>query len=434
MPDPIKPKDGFFEVGIDRGAVLRNRFIMPPFSVLSARDGQWTQRKREWYDFGARGAVGSELMDDDYTLEDDMWQADQVRDTEYDHKLERKKKSGKCFAIGDKAEWDRKKAEDELRRSGKHYNVGCQYDGKKKEIRAIQEFSLSGTGTQNREKERNAAGAPGGGSGKTCYIDINKGGNNVLEASMKTEKYKRGAASTPIFDPVLCELMYNWFCPDQGEIFDPFAGGSVSGIVAEALGYKFTGIELRPEQVEANERQAKLTGTHPTWINGDSVKLGSLLPQGKQYDMLYSCPPYYDLVVYSNRPEDGSTLPTYELFMEWYGDIFRKCVKRLKDNRFVVIVVGDFRDDRGCYRNFVYGDNVKCFTDLGLHYYNEIILMTSVGSLPIRVGRQFGKHRKIGRTHQNVMVFYKGNPREIYKHFKQLGDVEWSERDEPESD
>jgi hypothetical protein len=28
-----------------------------------------------------------------------------------------------------------------------------------------------------------------------------------------------------IFNPVLCELMYHWFCPENGKILDPFAGG-----------------------------------------------------------------------------------------------------------------------------------------------------------------------------------------------------------------
>lgn len=37
--------------------------------------------------------------------------------------------------------------------------------------------------------------------------------------------------------------------------------------------------------------------------------------------------------------------------------------------------------------------------------------MTAVGSLPIRAGKQFSSGRKLGKTHQNVLVFVKGNPR-----------------------
>ena len=47
----------------------------------------------------------------------------------------------------------------------------------------------------------------------------------------------------------------------------------------------------------------------------------------------------------------------------------------------------------------------------GARYYNEAILVTAVGSLPIRVGKQFRSGRKLGKTHQNVLVFCKGDPK-----------------------
>lgn len=60
-----------------------------------------------------------------------------------------------------------------------------------------------------------------------------------------------------IFDPVLCELVYRWFCPPGGRVLDSYAGGSVRGIVAAVLGRPYVGIELRLDQIEANEEQAK---------------------------------------------------------------------------------------------------------------------------------------------------------------------------------
>ncbi len=48
---------------------------------------------------------------------------------------------------------------------------------------------------------------------------------------------------TSIFDPVLCELVYTWFKPLEGnKILDPLAGGSVRGVVAAVLGFDYTGI------------------------------------------------------------------------------------------------------------------------------------------------------------------------------------------------
>lgn len=86
---------------------------------------------------------------------------------------------------------------------------------------------------------------------------------------------ERTITGTSVFDPVLCELAYRWFCPPGGLILDPFAGGSVRGIVASKLGRKYLGIDLRAEQIEANRQQAKTIGgkPKPKWIEGDAVDL-----------------------------------------------------------------------------------------------------------------------------------------------------------------
>lgn len=230
---------------------------------------------------------------------------------------------------------------------------------------------------------------------------------------------------TSIFDPVLCELIYRWFCLPGGEILDPFAGGSVRGIVAGYLGYNYTGIELRPEQVAANQKQMHIVsnGHKPTWLIGDADSVDTLAP-GK-YDLLFSCPPYYNLEIYSDLPGELSALPTYEDFLRAYSKIIAKCVAMLKGNRFACFVVGDIRDKQGFYRNFP-ADTIKSFQEAGMLLYNEAILITAVGSLPLRVIRQFQAGRKLGKTHQTVLIFYRGNPKKI----KELGEVECAE--EPE--
>ena len=216
------------------------------------------------------------------------------------------------------------------------------------------------------------------------------------------------ASGTSIFDPVLCELAYSWFCPKGGLILDPFAGGSVRGIVASKLGRQYVGVELRPEQVEANRLQGDelCADPLPVWHTSDSRNLDRICSD-VDADFVFSCPPYADLEVYSDDPQDLSTLK-YEEFRPAYFDIIAKACARLKDNRFACFVVGDVRDKRGSYYNFV-GDTVEAFKAAGLHFYNEAILVTSVGSLPIRVSKQFTSGRKLGKTHQNVLVFVKGD-------------------------
>lgn len=214
-------------------------------------------------------------------------------------------------------------------------------------------------------------------------------------------------SNASIFDPVLCELAYSWFSPPCGAVLDPFAGGSVRGIVASRLGRTYTGVDLRLEQVQANRDQAGIGGQPPpSWIHGDSRNLAQLCP-GLAADFVFSCPPYADLERYSDDPADLSTL-AYAEFAKAYREIIAAACGLLKQDRFACFVVGEVRDKHGRYYNFV-GDTVEAFRAAGLHYYNEAILVTPVGSLQLRAGKQFTASRKLGKGHQNVLVFVKGD-------------------------
>lgn len=247
------------------------------------------------------------------------------------------------------------------------------------------------------------------------------GGSQWQAIDYNGDRGEETHTGTSIFDPVLCEIAYKWFCTDNGLIIDPFAGGSVRGIVASYLGYQYIGIDLRKEQIEANKVNAedvlKYKDIFPVWHVGNSLNIDKILKDVKA-DFIFSCPPYFDLEIYSDNQEDLSTLD-YETFSIQYTEIITKSVALLKDNRFACFVVGDVRDKKGFYRNFV-DLTKKAFIDAGALFYNEMILVNTLGSLPIRINKQFCGYRKIGKTHQNVLVFYKGDPKEIKNNFKEI--------------
>jgi DNA modification methylase len=235
-------------------------------------------------------------------------------------------------------------------------------------------------------------------------------GPSVRRAPDGTLDYQ-ASNGTSIFDPVLCELVYRWFCPPGGLVLDPFAGGSVRGIVAAKLGRRYLGIDLRPEQLAANRAQAARICPDagrlaPVWLEGDAIDLARLAPEPA--DLVFTCPPYGDLEVYSADPRDLSTL-AFADFVTKYRAIVAAAVAVLKPDRFAAVVVGDFRDKAGFYRRFISATE-QAFEDAGARLYNEAVLITAVGSLPIRVGIIFDKARKLGKTHQNVLVFVKGHP------------------------
>jgi DNA modification methylase len=212
---------------------------------------------------------------------------------------------------------------------------------------------------------------------------------------------------TSIFDPVLCEVLYSWFCPDGGAILDPFAGGSVRGIVANYLSYKYTGLELRQEQVDSNREQSLNIlpiENQPQWYCGDSDKLLDDNWQHK-FDFIFSCPPYADLEVYSDLPDDLSNMD-YKDFLTKYCSIIKKSLELLKPNSYACFVVGDVRDKQGYYLDFI-SDTKKAFINSGAKLYNEIILVAPIGTGAMQAGRNFPIGLKVHKRHQNVLIFKK---------------------------
>jgi Fe-S-cluster containining protein len=338
--------DGDGAVG-EAAASLAERFGVPPFSVLDARQGYWQTRKRAWLALGIRSELG--------------------------------------------------RGEDLL-------------------VRMLHPDQQVGK--------------------RLTYVASDKPIDEMDEVSAKI--LERGSG-TSIFDPVLCELAYRWFTPPAGTVLDPFAGGSVRGIVAAALGHPYIGVDLSADQVGANVTQwadlnESVNRVHPnapepTWVIGDSSTPDTLTTAAPApVDFVFSCPPYGDLEAYSDDPADLSKMKHPE-FITAYRAAIANAVDRLADDRFACVVVGDFRDKQGNYRNFV-SDTIAAFLDSGCHLYNEAILITAVSSLPLRAGRQFTIGRKLGKTHQNVLVFVKGDPKGAVKALGdvvEFGDLAWDD-------
>lgn len=231
-------------------------------------------------------------------------------------------------------------------------------------------------------------------------------GRDVSVINMDTKaKENNSIEYISIFDPALCEVLYHWFCPLGAEILDPFAGGSVRGIVANKLGYKYTGIDIRQEQIDCNREQGLNIldiNNQPQWYVGDSNEV--LDGFNKKFDFVFSCPPYADLEVYSDLKGDISNMPYIE-FMKAYESIISKSCNLLKNGGYACFVVGEVRDKKGNYIGFV-PDTINAFKKCGMNFYNEAILLNPVASASMRANGNMNS-KKLVKIHQNILIFKK---------------------------
>jgi len=378
---------------------LSHRFIVPPFSVLDARQGYWQDRKRAWQDLGLvdEAGRGDNLLNMSPTA---MMQRGKGRrqpagptngPTKSQAGIESAQEQGPPTGPRGQAHANAPQGEltaDPPRLAArKHGSIPEHLDVKRPD--------------PYQERFGRPGPAP-----PTSATDLEGEGGGLL-------------TGTSAFDPVLAEILISWFCPEAGLVLDPCAGGPTRGLVAAALGRRYTGVDIRVGQVEADRlvagpvlgvlRQERTVVHEPVWLVGDGREVGGL---GLEADFVLTCPPYYDLERYSGEPADLSNAASYTEFLAGLLAMLRGAANLLKVNRFFAIVVGEIREQGGArfYRRFV-PDVIDILLGAGLSYYNEAILVTAVGSLPIRTARAFEASRKLGKTHQNVLVFVKGDPR-----------------------
>lgn len=207
-----------------------------------------------------------------------------------------------------------------------------------------------------------------------------------------------------VFPAPLMEMIILRYAGPQGShILDAFAGGPPRGLVSCIMGHKYTGFEIRQAQIDENLdvlKRLELSGAN--YVNGD----GCLLDTDGMFDCGVTCPPYYDLEVYSDQQGDISNHRSYAEFNAsmWY--CANAYFERLKPGAFCCIVVGLFRNKvTGELIDFP-ADTVQNFREAGFLYWQNIVLSKNFASAAIRAGNAW-RGRKLIPIFENLLVFKK---------------------------
>lgn len=202
--------------------------------------------------------------------------------------------------------------------------------------------------------------------------------------------------------PLMEMILVRYGGPVGSTVLDAFAGGPPRGLVSTIMGHRYTGFDIRQEQIDENEKllkTLKLTGAR--YINGD----GRFLDIDEQFDCAVTCPPYHDLEVYSEQENDISNMESYSCFNAAMWMSAQAHFDRLKPGAFACIIVGLFRDKQGELIDFP-SDTVENFREAGFKYWQHIILSKNFASAAVRAGNAW-RGMKLVPRHENLLIFRK---------------------------
>jgi DNA modification methylase len=232
----------------------------------------------------------------------------------------------------------------------------------------------------------------------------------TLNSSRSDRRSGVNGGKCSVFNPHLAQMILSAYCIPNANIFDAFGGGGTRGYISTRMGHKYTGIEIRGEEVDRIKQMFDKWGINFDILLGDSRNF----KLDKKFDFSFTCPPYYDLEVYSKMDGDLSAYQTYEEYL----NNLKKCIKTtydcLKDNSLSIWVVGNFRNKKGELEH-LNGDLIRIAKEVGFKLWDEIIWMGASNVALTRCGK-FEVNRKCVRMHEYIIILKKYSEKQESKY------------------
>jgi len=279
---------------------------------------------------------------------------------------------------------------------------------------------IEAAGERNGVKNPKFASREGAWQGESGMANVVLAKQTVEAGEIKNDMTKSLNANVSVLDPVACEIILRFFMPLDGcRVYNPFGGGVQFGFVTGDCGYEYLSSEIRQNQADANNAICQ-DFYNTKWLVSDSSKFK---PKQK-YDLVFTCPPYYqveDYLDYDGKPPVGelNSLPTYEEFRDTLFQGYKNAIEALNDNCFFVVMTGDSRDKNGAY----YGceaEHELFFKEQGLHIYNKIVYLECEFTRLAHAKRTL-HYRKFPKREQKILIFYKGDMSKIKDRHVNIG-------------
>lgn len=203
--------------------------------------------------------------------------------------------------------------------------------------------------------------------------------------------------------PLMEWILVRYGGDNGGIVLDAFAGGPPRGIVSGIMGFEYHGHDINKKQIEHNRDTIKdlgISNVHYHLRDARNIDKN----KKRKYDIAITCPPYYNVEVYSDAPNDLSNLDTYENFNEQMKTVALAHKPLMKPEAFICIVVANFRDKKTGELIDFRGHTVENFKNAGFLFWQDIILSKNFGSAAKR-GANAWRGMKLVPRHEHLLVF-----------------------------
>jgi len=213
--------------GIDLGerapVSLKDRFVIPPFSVLRVMDGDWMNRKQAWLRLGIKSEVGRGL-DLLGGLGSEENRLAMYAPDEYRKRLAVPSGSPRPMSRG----WGEDHPQESVQKRTRKANAtpsgsprpACDYSKGERGDGAGKPASQNGILFKSQDRLNEIMGQGKGKKHPTAMAE----GLTFGEMPNYDGSNRNAICGTSIFDPVLCELAYRWWCPAGGSNPGPVLG------------------------------------------------------------------------------------------------------------------------------------------------------------------------------------------------------------------
>ena len=204
------------------------------------------------------------------------------------------------------------------------------------------------------------------------------------------------------FHAGVAENILNYWSMPGAKVVDPFSGRVTRAVVTTKCNREYYGYEISPRTYNRALKHFDKLNIKPNLFLANGCLLEHTTDEFA--DLIYTCPPYYNIEKYESADGQLSDVKTYDEFMQMINLCATNCYRVSKPGSFCVWVVGDFRDG-GKLIDF-HGDVKSAFESAG-YLYHDIIIMENISPFAALTQYQAACKRYVPKTHEYIIVFRK---------------------------